>query len=110
MLEINVSPDSKFVIQMSPGKGEKLPSLKPSKKGKKVKKGSKKEPKVKILDHGLLDVPLIDNAIGLASAFFKLPKYVPKANMADMDDDNKSSPKKSDAAVDEEDLRVYDQS
>ena len=64
--------------------------------------------KVKILDHGLLDVPLIDNAIGLASAFFKLPKYVPKANMADMDDDNKSSPKKSDAAVDEEDLRVYD--
>ena len=98
MLEVNVSPDSKFSIQMSPSKGDKPPPQLPP------KKGQKKEPQVKILDHGLLDVPLVDDSVGL-SAFFRLPKYKPRGSILGLTDDVRLSQKSE--ARDEDESRIH---
>ena len=89
---------------MSPSKGEKVESKSPTKQSK------KQEPKKKILDHGLLEIPMIENSIGGIGNFFKLPKYKPRQANLDNTDDNRSSPQKSDAPGEEQELQIYDKS
>lgn len=91
-----MSPESKFSIQMSPGKGEKLPPELPEKQPK------KQEQKTVIMDHGQLTIEMVDDAI---DGVYKLPKYQAPDYM-NYSDAN-SSPKKSQHSQEEE-LKIHD--
>lgn len=95
-LEIEDSPLSKFSIQMSPAKGEKLPPEPPE------KPINYQKPSRRTIDHGMLTIEMVDDAM---DNIYKMPKYRPPAIMNYGDDS--LSPKKSPMSTEQE-LKVHD--